>query len=327
MAHNLTTRKNGTVEFAFAGGEEGRKEIWHSLGQAMTDDMSLEQWKVEAGMDWEVFASKVMYQAGMETKTMDDKKVLFRSDNSEAMAVVGADYKIVQPGQVIDFFSDLVGIHGLKLSAAGTINGGRRFWATADLGNGFETVAGDVITGQLLLATSIDGTLATTAKVVSTRTVCSNTLAVAIGETTKNLVKVSHRSTWDATQVKLDMGLIADGWGKFSDNMKKLAEVQVSDMDANAYFTDLVYDKNKTAEDQTWGTVKTVASLMSLFKGGLGAEFAPNSAYNVLQAATEFTDHYNIRKVDAGRKFMDSSFGKGDEFKTKVYSDMLALAA
>jgi phage/plasmid-like protein (TIGR03299 family) len=205
---------------------------------------------------------------------------------------------------VIDFFSDLVGIHGLKLSAAGTIMGGRRFWATADLGNGFETVSGDTINGQLLLATSIDGTLATIAKVVSTRTVCQNTLTAAIGENSKNLVKVTHRSTWDATQVKLDMGLISDGWGKFADNMKKLATVEITDMDANAYFTDLVYDKNKTAEDQTWGTVKTVAALMSLFKGGLGAEFAPNSAYNILQAATEFTDHYGVRKVDAGRKFM-----------------------
>lgn len=325
MAHALTfNSKTEKFEFAFSG---SREQIWHSLGQAMSDDMTLDQWKTEAGMDWEVFSSKVMYQAGLETKTMDDKKVLFRSDSSEAMSVVGSDYKIVQPAQVIDFFSDLVGIHGLKLSAAGTIMGGRRFWATADLGNGFETVSGDTINGQLLLATSIDGTLATIAKVVSTRTVCQNTLTAAIGENSKNLVKVTHRSTWDATQVKLDMGLISDGWGKFADNMKKLATVEITDMDANAYFVNAVYDKNKTAEDQTWGAVKTVNSLMSLFKGGMGAEFAPNTAYNVLQAVTEFTDHYGVRKVDAGRKFMESSFGKGDEFKTKTYEDMMALCA
>jgi hypothetical protein len=66
---------------------------------------------------------------------------------------------------------------------------------------------------------------------------------------------------------------------------------------------------------------------MSLFKGGLGAEFAPNSAYNVLNAMTEFSDHYGIRKVDAGRKFMDNSFGSGDAMKSEVYADMLALAA
>lgn len=323
MAHMLT-ETNGKTEFAFLG---DRKQVWHGLGQEMQEGQSLADWKREAGMEWEVFSSKVMYQAGLETKTYDDRKVLFRSDTSEAMSVVGSEYKIVQPAQVIDFFSDLVGLHGLKLSAAGTVVGGRRFWATADLGDGFETVPGDVIKGQLLLATSIDGTLATIAKVTSVRTVCQNTLTAAIGEASKNIVKTSHRTTWDASKVKLDMGLIAEGWATFTANMKKLAETKVTKMDANAYFVNRFYDKNKTAEDQTWGTIKTVAALNSLFAGGLGAEYAPESAYNVLQAVTEFTDHYGVRKVDAGRKFMDNSFGKGDDLKSEVLADMLALAA
>lgn len=328
MAH-LITETNGKSEFAFANtdGNSGRESIWHKLGQELTNDASIADWKREAGMEWEAMESKVMYQAGLETKTMDDRKVLFRSDTKDALAVVDSDYKIVQPGQILEFFSDLVGVHGLKLSAAGTIMGGRRFWATADLGDGFETVPGDKITGQLLLATSLDGTLATVAKVCSTRTVCSNTLSVAIRENSKNLIKTSHRSIWDATQVKLDMGLIGEGWAKFAADMRKLASVSISDMDANAYFVSKFYDKNKTAEDQTWGAIKTVANLNSLFKGGLGAEYAPNSLYNVLQAVTENADHYGVRKVDAGRKFMDNSFGKGDDLKSEVLADMLALAA
>jgi phage/plasmid-like protein (TIGR03299 family) len=327
MAHNLTTRKDGKVEFAFAGGEEGRKEIWHSLGQAMSDDMTLDQWKTGAGMEWEVFSSNVMFQAGMETKVMSDKKVLFRSDTQDSLAVVGSEYKIVQPSQVIEFFDDLATLHGFKLSAAGTIFGGRRFWATADIGKEFETVAGDKITGYLLLATSVDGTLATTAKFCQERVVCKNTMTVALGENSSNVIKTSHRSVWDAAQVKMDLGLVDASWSKFADNMKKLATTKMSDMEANAYFVNALYDKSKTAEDQTWGTVKTVASLMSLFKGGMGAEYAPNTAYNVLQAVTEYADHYGVRKVDAGRKFMDNAFGKGDSFKTKTYEDMLALAA
>jgi len=324
MAHALTQRADGKTEFAFLG---DRKNIWHGLGQELQEGQTVDQWKEAAGMDWEVFSSKVMYQAGLETKTMDDKKVLFRSDSQDAMSVVGADYKVVQPAQVLEFFNDLTQVHGMKLSAAGTIFGGRRFWATAEIGENFETVKGDKIGGQLLLATSIDGTLSTIAKVVATRTVCANTLSVAIGETTKNIVKVSHRSTWDANQVKLDLGLISEGWSTFAANMKKLAEIELTDNFVNNYFTSKMYDKNKTAEDQSWGTIKTVNSLMSLYKGGLGAEFAPNTAYNVLNAVTEFTDHYGIRKVDAGRKFVESSFGKGDDLKTSVLDDMLALAA
>lgn len=328
MAHEITFT-NGRAEFAFANtdGKSGRESIWHKLGNELTNDASIDDWKREAGMEWEALESKVMYQAGMDTKTYDDRKVLFRSDTQEALAVVGSDYKIVQPGQVLEFFSDLVGVHGLKLSAAGTIFGGRRFWATADLGEGFETVSGDTITGQLLLATSLDGSMNSVAKVVQTRTICKNTMSVAIKENSKNLIKVSHRSTWDANQVKLDMGLISEGWAKFAADMKKLASVQISDMDANAYFVNKFYDPKKLAEDQTWGAIKTVANLNSLFKGGLGAEYAPNSLYNVLQAVTENTDHFGVRKVDAGRKFMDNSFGKGDDLKSEVYADMMALAA
>lgn len=324
MAHELTQRSNGQYEFAFQG---DRKAIWHGLGQQLDENQSIDQWKTAAGMDWEVFQSKVMYQAGLETLAMEDKKVLFRSDSSKALSVVGADYKIVQPGQVLDFFDDLTRLHGFKLSAAGTINEGRRFWATAEIGKDFETVSGDAIKGQLLLATSLDGSMATIAKVVSTRVVCSNTLSVAVGENTKNLVKVTHRSEWDATQVKLDLGLIQSGWATFSANMKKLAETKIDDTFVNDYLVSKFYDKNKTAEEQTWGTVKTVASLQSLFKGGKGAEFAPNTAYNLVNAVTEFQDHYGVRKVDAGRKFMDNSFGKGDDLKTQVYNDMLALMA
>jgi hypothetical protein len=42
---------------------------------------------------------------------------------------------------------------------------------------------------------------------------------------------------------------------------------------------------------------------------------------------TENADHFGVRKVDAGRKFMDNAFGKGDDFKSEVYADMMALAA
>lgn len=329
MAHELTTRKDGKVEFAFSNtdGNSGRQKIWHGLGQELTDGASIETWKREAGMEWEALESPVLFQVGTETKMMDDKKVLFRSDTSDSLAVVGSDYKIVQPAQVIEFFDDLTRLHGFKLSAAGTIFGGRRFWATADIGKDFETVSGDKITGQLLLATSLDGTMATTAKFCSTRTVCSNTLTVAMGENTKNMIKTSHRSTWDASQVKIDLGIVDSGWSKFSENMKKLTSVKLTDMEVEAYLTEKFYDKNKTADDQTWGVIKKVNALKSLYKGGMGAEFAPGTAYNLLNAVTEYADHYGNRKQDQARKFMENSFGIGDDLKTAVYKDMVALAA
>ena len=52
MAHNLTQREDGTVEFAFTG---PRSAIWHGLGNSLEEGASLEQWKKAAGMDWDLF--------------------------------------------------------------------------------------------------------------------------------------------------------------------------------------------------------------------------------------------------------------------------------
>ena len=101
MAHNLTQRKNGFIEFAAVG---NRKEVWHSLGQYLPEDQTIEQWKTAAGMDWEVFSSPVMYQAGLEHKIDETRQVLFRSVSHDVLSVMSKDYKIVQPGEVLEFF-------------------------------------------------------------------------------------------------------------------------------------------------------------------------------------------------------------------------------
>ena len=58
MAHELTTRKNGFVEFAYAA-SEGKG--WHGLGQQVADDATLQQWIEASGMDWKVLRSQIRY--------------------------------------------------------------------------------------------------------------------------------------------------------------------------------------------------------------------------------------------------------------------------
>lgn len=325
MAHNIDM-SNDRYNFAFADSID-RKEIWHGFGTQTTPGASLEDWKRDAGLDWEAFESPVIYQVGLEQKMVSDKKVLYRSDTKESLSVVGTGYKIVQPAEIVDFFDELMTLHGLKMSTMGSLDGGRRFWAMADLGKDFETVRGDKIRGNFFVATSMDGTLSTVAKTTSTRICCANTLTVALGENTKNIIKTSHRSVWDAKQVKIDLGLIDSGWSTFAENMKRLASVKMSDSDVDSYLANRFYDKTKNSDEQTWGAVKTVNGIKALFKAGIGAEYAPNTAYNLLNAVTEFTDHYGVRKVDAGRKFMENSLGKGDDLKSEVYNDMIELMA
>jgi len=327
MAHQLTKRESGMYEFAFTG---NRSAIWHGLGQELTPDASIEQWKTEAGLDWEIFESQVQYNAfdltGMKTHNFPEKKVLFRSDTKAGLSVVGADYHVVQPGQVLEFFRDLVSFNGFKLSAAGSLFGGKRFWATADVGKTTNAVSDDSVGGQLLLVSSADGSTSTVAKFTSTRTVCNNTLTVALNDG-KNAVKKSHRSIFNERDVKIDLGVLDEGWDTFSSNIKKLAELEVSDKFVMDYLKGKFYVGNGTADEQTWGAIKKVNTLFALYKNGTGASYSNGTAWGVVNAVTEMYTHGTKESQDPSRRFWESAFGAGDKMKSEVYNDMIELMA
>lgn len=323
MAHEISIRENGFAEMAFIG---NRQKIWHGLGQELNELATIEDWIREAGMDWEVFQSAVTYNAYGEDIIFPNKQALFRSDTKAPLSVVSTDFKIVQPVEVLEFFRDLVENNGMKLSTAGVLFGGRRFWALAELGKEDQIVDGDSIKGHLLLTTAVDGTLATTAKFVSERVVCNNTLTIAMNESTKNLVRVVHSAQWDATQAKIDLGLVDAAWDTFIVNMRKLAATPVKEKSVGDYFKSKFYNPKVGADEQTWGAVKKVNDLMNLYKNGNGAEFSNGTAWGVVNAVTDLYTHGNGRKQDPSRKFWQA-YMDSDKIKSEVVADMLALAA
>ena len=323
MAHELTfNSKTQKHEFAFTG---SRSDIWHGLGQELTPGASIEDWVVEAGLAWEIFESKVMYQTATGPEVWNDKRVLFRSDTNEPLSVVGYDYKIVQPVEVLEFFRDLTALHGMELSAAGSLFNGKRYWATAKTGKSFEAVTGDNVDGYLLLVSSADGSLSTSARLTSTRTVCNNTLTVALNSGSKKMVKKSHRSDWDATQVKLDMGLVDESWENFSKSIKKLTEVEVTKKFATEYFQSKIYMPGVPVEDQASQRVNTVSKLLSLYESGNGATFSNGTAWGIVNAMTDLFSN-GTGKRNPNSQFWDSYFGKGENMKNEAFNDMLALA-
>ena len=321
MAHNLTIRSNGFIEFAATG---NRNAVWHGLGSYVTQEElnDIETARKVTGMDWEVFTSPVIYQAGLEQKVDTSRQVLFRSDNHEVLSVMSKDYKIVQPGEVLEFFRDLVALHGLNLSAAGTLFGGKKYWATAELGNKAEIVDGDSIGAYLLLTTSADGTLATTAKVTSIRTVCNNTLQFALSDSGK-VLKCNHSKTFDPRKFKIDLGLIDEGWDNFITNLKGLASQKVQEDDVNAFFRKVV---GIEGNEMTPGEERQMIGLRHFYNNGAGKDFAQGTKWNMLNAVTEMFTHGTAR-TDASHRFNNSEFGKFASKKVEAYEMLVAEAS
>ncbi len=63
---------------------------WHGLGNQLTPQQPIDIWQREAGMDWQINESEVMYSVsggnGLHLKSNPDSKVLFRSDNFNPLA-------------------------------------------------------------------------------------------------------------------------------------------------------------------------------------------------------------------------------------------------
>jgi phage/plasmid-like protein (TIGR03299 family) len=315
MAHNITIRENMKAEFAFLG---NRNKIWHGLGQQIEENSGLDIWRVEAGMDWQVESSPVIYRIGdSDIDFFEDKKVLYRSDNKKALSVVSTKFKVVQPETIINFFSDLIDMNGMKMSAAGTLDEGRKFWATAETGDSFN-INGDESKAFTLLVTSVDGTISTLARLCAERTICNNTLNVALSEK-GNVFRTSHRSEFDPSQVKIDMGLISESFYKYQQTIQKLTEVEVNKNYARKFFYELVAKPDVSVEDQPYTVDKITTELMNKFYHGIGNK--GQTAFDVLNAVTEYATHSGNERTFS-KKFDSSFFGKNAQLGVKAFSKL-----
>ena len=118
---------------AYAG-----EKPWHGLGNKLAPRQSIDTWKQQAGMDWEIEASEVRYISGNNhvgvINAFPEQKVLYRSDTKAPLAVVSKRFQVVQPGEILEFYRDLTACNGFELETAGVLREGRKFWALARTG-------------------------------------------------------------------------------------------------------------------------------------------------------------------------------------------------
>ncbi len=333
MAHNLTIRANGKAEMAFVG-----EAPWHGLGQSVTQGASIETWATEAGLDWQAEESPVIYMTPVGQIASKEKKVIWRSDTRGLLGVVGDGYQVVQPGAVLEFFRDLTEESGWHIHTAGSLGEGRRVWAMATRNDMTAQVGPqDEVRGNLLLATSLDGTLATSCGFTSVRVVCANTLAVALGE--KGFIRINHRSTFDSKSVKTKLGLLGDTFETFMGQCRELSGMTCQYAEAR----DLLMKIFRTAPVKVEAKVdpfakfllaagiepeqkepRAVGKVLELFAGaGMGSrlEGAVGTRWGLLNSVTEWVDHHAGRAADT--RLSSAWFGPGQELKTKAFDVLL----
>ena len=307
-----------------------RETPWHGLGNRLPDKQPLEVWLEAAGMDWEIKTTDVLFRVGtgsnFNVHPNPDAKVLYRSDTLAPLSVVSPRYKVVQPKEILEFYRDLVSIGGFELETAGVLKEGKKLWALAKTGEETVLKGGDRVKGYLLLATSCDGTLATTAQFTSVRVVCNNTLQIATDDRV-GAIKVPHSTKFDPIAVKIALGVGASAWQVFEEQAQALASRKVNRIDVTKYIIEVLGDRNAPIAEQP--NEKALKTVIDLFAGkGKGSSLASSegTAWGLVNAVTEYVDHHRRARSQDYR--LDSAwFGQGAGIKEKAWTEALKLVA
>ena len=317
MAHELTKRADGFHEMAFVGATP-----WHGLGQSLSEESTIEEWQVAAGMDWTIESSPVTYDAGDATRVYAGQNVQYRSDNKAPLGLVSDRYHAVQPAEVLEFFRDLVNENGFKIHTAGTLRGGKRMWALAQTGAFAEVAKGDGVGGFLLLSTSTDKTLATTARFTSVRVVCNNTLTLATNNLA-NAVSFSHISKFDHEAVKQKLGGAVHTFGSFIESAKFMQSLQMASSEADTFLSKLLSPVSQV-KDGDIRKNRAYVKILELFdSASKGNELVGHTRWGMLNAVTEYYDHLSPSRTNDER-LNRAWFGVGEQMKNAASNLLLA---
>lgn len=333
MAHEISTEQNAVGDFAYVG-EPG----WHELGTQLEEGASIETWCKAAGMAYTIEAAPVQYMVNGNVRAMDTRRVFYRSDTGNALSVMGNNFHIVQPRDVLEFFSDLVAGSKFSLETAAVLKGGARYFALARYNGGAMFVDGrDEVRPYLLMATAVDGYMASIASFTGIRVVCHNTLDMSLSEMTSDAapgtVKTYHSQKFDAQAVKAKLGMADFVFERELENYNKLARVELSDEAAVRYFLRVVNPQltvqalaaSESEQDPAAkAAAREVNRLLAAYREAPGAQ--PGTLWGALNAVTWREDHGRNFRDDSTR-IDGSQLGAGAARKRTAYQEALALAA
>lgn len=320
MAHELDF---STGKAAFARVSQSTPP-WHGLGQTVAPNASTAEWRDAAGLNWEALRAPVNYYS--EVAKLDrvflEKHVLYRSDTGCPLSVVSADYKTVQPAEILDFFGTLAKSGDFQIETVGSLKEGRRIWALARVGENAK-ILDDEVAPYLMLATSYDGSMATTAKFTSVRIVCNNTLQASLRSSAgRKQVTVSHSALFDAESVRAELGIALNSWDLFKLQANRMAKRTLLPAGADEFLLALFQSATplKAVDPEIVRKSKGYKRILGLFNGeqiGADQDAVKQTMWGMVNAVTEYVDHEQGRSQD--NRLEQAWFGTGAKFKELAF--------
>ena len=305
MAHQVET-------MAYAG-----EVPWHGLGKQVLPDLSPEQMLYEAGLDWSVEKVPAFAEVNGE-KVAVGKSALVRSSDSKVLDVVGDDWNPVQNAEAFGFFADFVSEGNMEMHTAGSLKGGQMVWALAKVKDeSFELFGDDRVDSYLLFSNPHMYGKSIDVRFTPIRVVCNNTLTLSLGTSSKNSVKVSHRTQFDAEQVKETMGIASSKLNQYKEMSQFIASKRFTEDSKIEYLEKLFPVLGEAKRKQR---SKGAQGVLDILDTQPGAQYGEGTFWQLFNGVTYYVDHEMGRNAD--NRMSAAWFGSG----VKKKQDALALA-
>jgi len=326
MAHNIWIDGKGKEHAAFA-----REAAWHKLGTVVPNLMTAAETAELAGLDWDVEKRQLQWN-GADV----DAYGVFRMSDDQMLGVVTDFYKPIQNAEGfknIDILIEAIG--GAHYTAAGALGKGEVVWMLAEIPYEIK-IRGteDVSKNYLLCMTRHDGKGSMIVKLVSTRVVCQNTLQIALGEA-GTFFRVGHFGNVDKK-----LADARDAWAGMLGQLKSLEEKlnilaqRKVTKETFVAVLDQLFPPSEAEKEAVSAAAKAAASrredklaqIAGLFKSNDNSAFPQESgsAYNLLNAITEYVDHFSGNDLSRAKSAM---FGAGNDLKEQALEVILEATA
>lgn len=308
---------------------------WHGLGEVGDKLLTGDELLKRALIDWEVEKLQLHHPV---TNDLINSYGIFRKDTGDFLGNCGKDYGIIQNHYSVDMVDVFLKTEDGKAhyETAGALGKGQVIWVLARV-NGEIVIPGtdDKHKTFILFTTSHDGSTKATCKLTDVRVVCNNTLNQAI-KGAGAYFSIAHRKNAEKKleEAKKLMATTHDEIKSLEEKFIELAQRRVQKESINNVMKKLFGDADKSSNKRI---ENKIMSVLELFESNDKNQFPSirGTAYNLLNAVTEYIDHYStVRKTEAREDLSidfirteSALFGNGADFKEDALEIILEATA
>ena len=299
MAHLVET-------MAYAG-----EEPWHGLGVKVPADLSPEQMLEKAGLNWTVEKKPAFFELNGEKRSVG-WSALTRSSDDSVLDIVTNDWNPVQNTEAFKFFDEYCQMGDMEMHTAGSLKNGQIVWALAKVKESFELFKGDQVDSYLLFTNPHRFGQAIDVRFTPIRVVCNNTLTLSLSQKSEQVVKINHRTVFNAEEVKQMLGIATDKLTRYKEMARFLGSKQYKEETVKEYFKTIFPSLSAEQNQVSKGAQKALEVLHTQ----PGAQFAEGSWWQAFNAVTYLTDHVIGRSNDT--RLQSAWYGANRGLKVKA---------